>query len=121
MTTYPGAMVSEYQRACAQRQQPPFCQKGNSKSPLQRAKESNADQAQGSTENLITILCAKLGSSQAAVNTFMIVIRFTIKELDSYAERLLQHFSNYPAVNTVALLKFISGCRCYCTGNLSWR
>lgn len=76
--------------------------------------------AQGSTESLIPILYAELGSAQAAADHTMAIVRFTVQEFDTVAHRLLQRFAADPLV-AIPLQSFVDGCRYYCTGNLSWR
>ncbi|PWY87801.1 terpenoid synthase [Aspergillus sclerotioniger CBS 115572] len=76
--------------------------------------------AQGGGENLVTILYAKLGSPQEAVNHIVDSIRHTITEFDGTAERLRIRYSTDRDV-LKDLESFIDGCKYYCTANLSWR
>ncbi|OOF90465.1 hypothetical protein ASPCADRAFT_59329, partial [Aspergillus carbonarius ITEM 5010] len=70
-------------------------------------------------DNLVTILYAKLGSPQEAVNHIVDSIRRTIIEFDGTAKRLRIRYSTDPDVLT-DLESFIDGCRYYCTANLTW-
>ena len=78
--------------------------------------------AHGSVESLIPILYATRHDAQAVADEVMETVHFTIAEFDAVAERLMAYHKEREDSKTIkALLAFVEGCRCYCTGNLSWR
>lgn len=79
--------------------------------------------ANGSAESLIPILYATRRDVQAVADEIMRATRSTVTDFDTTAAQLIKQCSQKSEGTDTAnqLVKFIEGCRHYCTGNVSWR
>ena len=77
---------------------------------------------QGATESLIPILYATRRDAQAVADEVMAAVDRSIMEFDIVAAGMIDRLSEEEDSEVVeALVRFVEGCRYYCTGNLSWR
>lgn len=77
----------------------------------------------GSAESLIPILYATKPDVQAAARALVETLRSTITEFDTAAAKLIElgRQGNDEGAAVKGLVKFVEGCRYYCTGNITWR
>ena len=76
----------------------------------------------GATKSLIPILYATRRGAQAVADEVMASVKRSIMDFDTVAAGMIDRLSEEEDPQLVrALVKFVEGCRFYCTGNLSWR
>ena len=76
----------------------------------------------GATESLIPILYATRQDAQAVADEVMTSVNRSIMDFDTVAAGMIDRLSEEEDPQLVrALVKFVEGCRYYCTGNLNWR
>ena len=75
--------------------------------------------AQGSAESLVPIIYSELKALPQTVETILMSIRNAVRAFDIVSKKLIDRYESYECLGD--LVRFIDGCKFYCTGNLAWR